>query len=816
MASYLKNIFAPGGNWLIEMAAEEPLHLDPCLYSDNNQLNEDSEQFKLSREIGILPIRNAVAYPGTIMPLAIGRKKSKALLDDIEPNESVVGLLTQRNPETDRPDFDDLYSTGTILSVLKITKLPQGSMHVVVHGVARFKITRRVATKPYLKARIRILSTKLKKTKKLQALIVSVRQAAGRVIALSPNVPEEASVLLENIENPSSLADFLAANLSLDIPKKQQLLEELDATKRLEQISLILAHQLEVLELSHKIQGRVRDSIDKNQREYFLQEQLKAIQTELGQKDIRTEELKQVSQNIAKARMPKKVEAEARRELDRLSKIPPASPEYSVIRTYLDWVCELPWSIQTKDQLDINKAQRVLNADHYNLIKVKKRILEFLAVRKLNPKGKSPILCFVGPPGVGKTSLGKSIARAMGREFVRISLGGIRDEADIRGHRRTYIGALPGRILQELRKCGSKNPVFMLDELDKIGSDFRGDPSSALLEVLDPEQNFNFTDHYLDQPFNLSSVLFIGTANYTEPVPPALRDRMEVIELPGYTETEKLKITKKYLIPRQLKEHGLSKNRCGMNDDAAIAVIRGYTREAGVRNLDRKLAAVCRAVATEIAKGKKRRATITKKDLPKILGPVQFESELALRTGIPGVATALAYTPFGGELLFIESAYMPGKGRLQLTGQIGDVMKESAQAAFSIVKANAKKLKIDPENFSKFDYHIHVPAGAVPKDGPSAGVAMFTSLLSLVLGKPARPDIAMTGEITLRGLVLPIGGLKEKILAAKQAGIKTVILPARNKKDLLEVPTEAKKGLKFEFVKNTNEALRIALNTNRI
>ena len=512
--------------------------------------------------------------------------------------------------------------------------------------------------------------------------------------------------------------------------------------------------------------------------------------------------------------MPKKVEAESLRELDRLSKIPPASPEYSVLRTYLDWICELPWSIQTKDRLDINKAQRVLNADHYNLSKVKKRILEFLAVRKLNPKGKSPILCFVGPPGVGKTSLGKSIARAMGREFVRISLGGIRDEADIRGHRRTYIGALPGRILQELRKCGSKNPVFMLDELDKIGSDFRGDPSSALLEVLDPEQNFNFTDHYLDQPFNLSSVMFIGTANYTEPVPPALRDRMEVIELPGYTETEKLRIAKKYLIPRQLKEHGLSKNRCGMKDDAAITIIRGYTREAGVRNLDRNLAAVCRAVATEIAKGKKRRITITKKDLPKILGPAQFESELALRTGIPGVATALAYTPFGGELLFIESASMPGKGRLQLTGQIGDVMKESAQTAFTIVKANAKKLKINPENFSKFDYHIHVPAGAVPKDGPSAGVAMFTSLLSLVLDKPARPDVAMTGEITLRGLVLPIGGLKEKILAAKQSGIQTVILPARNKKDLPEVPKEAKKGLKFEFVKNTNEAIKIALNTN--
>ncbi|MEE9370557.1 MAG: endopeptidase La, partial [Sedimentisphaerales bacterium] len=574
-----------------------------------------------------------------------------------------------------------------------------------------------------------------------------------------------------------------------------------------------LASQLEVLELSHKIQGRVRDSVEKNQREYFLQEQLKAIESELGREDRQTEELKEIRKNIKKAKMPEKVEAEAFRELDRLSKIPAASPEYSVIRTYLDWVCELPWSIQTKEQLDIKKAERILNADHYNLRKVKKRILEFLAVRKLNPKGKSPILCFVGPPGVGKTSLGKSIARAMERKFIRISLGGIRDEADIRGHRRTYIGALPGRILQELRKVGSRNPVFMLDELDKIGADFRGDPASALLEVLDPEQNFTFTDHYLDQPFDLSKTMFIGTANYTGPIPPALQDRMEVIELPGYTENEKLHIAKKYLIPRQLAEHGLSRNRLTIKDEATLSIIRDYTREAGVRNLERNIAAICRAIATDIAKDKRRRATIGKKDLAKILGPTRFESDVALRTGIPGVATALAFTPVGGELLFIESAVMPGKGGLLLTGHIGNVMKESAQAAFSIVKANAKALKIGDEQFKKFDYHIHVPAGAIPKDGPSAGIAMFTSLVSLLLQKPTRPDAAMTGEITLRGLVLPVGGLKEKILAAKQAGIKTVILPARNKKDIPEVPTEAKKGLKFKFVKNTNEALKIALDS---
>jgi len=801
MANSLENVLFSGLTWFIEMIADEPTSIEPYLPDDKPDLRSNNHELKLPEVIGILPLRNAVAYPGTVTPLAIGRERSKALLADTQSSESIIGLVTQRNAQTDKPSFGDLYSVGTTAAVLKVIKMPQGSINVIVHGIARFKIMEPLATEPYLKARVQALNVKANMTKRLQALIVSVRQTANRVIALSPNVPEEASVLLENIEDPSALADFLAANLSLPIAKKQELLEELDAGKRLEEISLVLASQLEVLELSHKIQGRVKESIDKSQREYFLQEQLKAIQSELGQKDLRTEELKQLAENIAKAKMPTNVEEEALRELDRLSKIPAASPEYTVIRTYLDWVCELPWSIETEDQLDINKAERILNRDHYNLTKVKKRILEFLAVRKLNPTGKSPILCFVGPPGVGKTSLGKSIARAMRRKFIRISLGGMRDEADIRGHRRTYIGALPGRILQELRKCRSKNPVFMLDELDKIGADFRGDPAAALLEVLDPEQNFSFSDHYLDQPFDLSKVML------------ALRDRMEVIELPGYTEAEKLNIAKRYLVPRQLKEHGLKKNRLTIKDEAILAIVRSYTREAGVRNLERNIAALCRSVATEIAKDEKSRATIGKSDLAKILGPAQFESELALRTGIPGVATALAYTPVGGELLFIESASMPGKGQLQLTGHIGDVMKESAQAAFSIVKANAKKLKLDPARFSKFDYHIHVPAGAIPKDGPSAGAAMFTSLVSLLLQKPTRPDVAMTGEITLRGLVLPIGGVKEKILAAKQAGIKTVILPARNKKDLPEVPKEAKKGLKFEFVKNTDEALKIALNT---
>jgi ATP-dependent Lon protease len=814
MDGTLRDFLYMGEGGSDEMSPAEAPGIEKMAGAEEGNRRTNNQEFKLPDELGILAIRNAVIYPGTVAPLAVGREKSKALLKDVKPNETVIGILTQRKPDTDKPDFADLYKVGTAAMVLKVIRAPQGSMSIFVHGIARFEITEPVVTEPYLKARVRLLTVETRMTKRLKALMVNVRQTANRVIALSPNVPEEVSVLLEEIEDPSALADYLAANISLKTEERQKLLEELDAGKRLERISVGLANQLDVLELSHKIQGRVRESIEKSQREYFLQEQLKAIQTELGKDDGRGEELKLLTDNIKKAKMPERVEAEAMRELDRLSKMLPISPEYSVIRTYLDFVCELPWSVATEDRIDIRRAQGILNRDHYDLKKVKRRILEFLAVRKLNPAGKSPILCFIGPPGVGKTSLGKSIARAMGRKFIRISLGGIRDEADIRGHRRTYIGALPGRILQELRKTGAKNPVFMLDELDKIGADFRGDPASALLEVLDPEQNNSFTDHYLDQPFDLSNVMFIGTANYAEPIPPALHDRMEIIELPGYTETEKLNIAKKYLVPRQLTEHGLGKNLLKIKDETIVAIIRNYTREAGVRNLERSIASVCRAVATDIAKNKKKKAVIGASDIAKVLGPTQYESELALRAGIPGVATALAFTPVGGEILFIESASMPGKGNLQLTGHIGDVMKESAQTAFSIVKSNAGKLGIEPARFTKFDYHIHVPAGAVPKDGPSAGVAMFSSLVSLLLHKPVRPDVAMTGEITLRGLVLPIGGLKEKILAAKQAGIKTIILPARNKKDLPEVPKEAKRGLKFKFVKNTSEVLKIALSGN--
>ncbi len=763
----------------------------------------------LPEQIGILPIRSTVAFPGTVMPLAIGRQRSKRLVEDVEPQETVFGLIAQKNPDVDDPTARDLYRVGTAASVLKVIKMPQGSVNIIVHGIARFRVVEYVATEPYLKARIKMLQTRTRRSKRLDALVMSVRTTAGRVVALSPNIPEEAAMLLENIQEPSALADFLAATLNITVEEKQALLEELNTYKRLEKVSVALANQLEVLEMSHKIQGQVRESIDKSQREYFLQEELKAIQAELGQDDRRTEELKELQAKIKAARMPKAVEVEAVRELDRLSKIPPVSPDYSVIRTYLDWVCELPWAKRTKDLIDIARARRVLNRDHYGLDKVKRRVLEFLAVRQLNPHGKSPILCFIGPPGVGKTSLGQSIARAMGRKFVRISLGGIRDEADIRGHRRTYIGALPGRIMQELRKCGSGNPVFMLDELDKIGQDFRGDPASALLEVLDPEQNDSFTDHYLEQPFDLSNVMFIGTANYTEPIPPALKDRMEVLHLPGYTQTEKLKIAQKYLIGRQLRENGLKKTQLTIRDDALAEVIQRYTSEEGVRELERTIGAICRYAATQIAEKKRQRMTVGAKDLAAILGPRKYESELAQRTAVPGVATGLAYTPVGGEIMFVESAMMPGKGQFMLTGQIGEGMKESAQAAFSTVKADAAVLQIEPKVFAGHDFHVHVPAGAVPKDGPSAGIAIFTSLVSLLTDRPARPDVAMTGEMTLKGLVLPIGGLKEKILAAKQAGIKTVILPKRNEKDLVEVPGEARRGLEFVFVSRAEQTLDV-------
>ncbi|MBN2211558.1 MAG: endopeptidase La [Sedimentisphaerales bacterium] len=787
-------------------------------------------QVNIPQELGIIALRNATVFPGTVMPLAIGRPRSRSLLGAMAEAgalnpDNPIGVLTQIDPKMEKPGANQLYQVGTVVTILKLLKMPEGQNSIVVHGLIRFRVVQWLATEPFLRARIEVLTSHFTPSKELTAMINNVRQMARQMIQLSPNIPEEVQVILDNIDDPGALADFLSANININLEQKQHLLEETDVEKRLHTLSVALANQLELLKLGQKLHQQVSKSIDKTQREYFLQEQLKAIQSELGQTDQKTAEVEELREAVKKADMPEKVNEEVLRELDRLDKIPMMSPEFNVLRTYIEWLCELPWALSTEEKLNLKTARRILDQDHYDLVKVKKRILEFLAVRKLNPQGRSPILCFVGPPGVGKTSLGRSIARSMGRKFIRISLGGIRDEADIRGHRRTYIGALPGRIMQELRKCKSNNPVFMLDELDKIGQDFRGDPASALLEVLDPEQNNSFTDHYIDQPFDLSKVMFIGTANIMDPVPPALRDRMEVIELPGYTHEDKMFIATKYLVPRQLQENGLKAGRFKITSDALRTLIQSYTREAGVRELERKIGAVCRAIAAEVASGKRKTATVSAGTLGKLLGPIRYESELALRRGTPGVVTGLAYTPSGGEILFIEATLLPGAGKLILTGQLGEVMKESAQAALSAIKSigacHGRRPKgllaeictalEEYESLAKHDVHIHVPAGAVPKDGPSAGVAIYTALASLLTGRPARPDVAMTGEITLRGLVLPIGGVKEKTLGAKRAGIKTIILPERNKKDLVDLPKFATKGITFKFVKQAPTVLDMVL-----
>ena len=797
--------------------------------NDNHENGSDSDQsgdLQIPSELGILALRNAIVFPGTVMPLAVGRPKSRLLLDQTLPRGKTIGVLTQINSKTEDPKFGDLYQVGSVVSLLKMLKMPDGQNSLVVHGLTRFRVVKWRQADPYLMAKIEVLTSQLQPSKKLDATVNGIRQMAHQMIQLTPNIPEEVNVVINNIEDPGALADFLAANINISVKDKQEILETIDVNKRLKILSLAMAAQIELLELSDKIQSKVSKSIDKTQREYYLQEQLKVIQTELGHLDQKAGDIEELREMITNTKMPEKVEHEAFRELDRLSKIPTMSPEFSVHRSYIEWLCELPWSKSTRDKLSQSSARRILNADHYGLAKVKKRILEFLAVRKLNPAGRSPILCFVGPPGVGKTSLGKSIARSMGRKFSRISLGGIRDEADIRGHRRTYIGALPGRIIQELRKCESNNPVFMLDEIDKIGQDFRGDPASALLEVLDPEQNSTFNDHYIDQPFDLSRVMFIATANYMGTVPPALLDRMEVLELPGYSSIDKLAIAKRYLLPRQLKENGLSATILNIKDDALEHLIESYTREAGVRELERKIAAVCRGVAAQVASRKRKTATVSAKSLSRYLGPILYESELALRTSMPGVATGLAYTPAGGEVLFIESTLIPGTGKLILTGQLGDVMKESAQAALTLLKGKAidkkaakkngphKKLfqtLADGKYLKEHDIHIHVPAGAVSKDGPSAGLAMYTSLASVISDIPVRANVAMTGEITLRGLVLPIGGVKEKVLAAKRAGIRTVILPEKNRKDLQDIPKHVLKSMKFEFTRHVDKILKLTL-----
>ena len=781
---------------------------------DGSKSGIAEERESIPLQTAVLPVRNMVIFPGTVIPLMIGRARSQRLIDAILPHQKILVTVCQKNVDVEDPQPGDVYSVGTSVRVLKLLRLEDGTQNIIVHGLTRVSVEEWLATEPYMQARIRVLDEKVVQATESEALVFNARNLARRVIELSPNMPDEAAMVVHQIDKPGALADFLASNLPMELPAKQTMLEQLDVNERLRSIGAILQHQVDVLELSDKIQSQVRDNIDKSQREYFLQEQMKAIQQELGHVDDKTAEVEQLRERIEGAGMGQAVRAEALRELGRLEKIPTASPEYNVIRTYLDWMTELPWSKSTSDKLDVKRAGRILNADHYDLQKVKRRILEYLAVRKLAPESHGPILCFVGPPGVGKTSLGQSIARALGRKFIRMSLGAMRDEAELRGHRRTYIGAMPGRIIQEIRKVDTNNPVFMLDELDKVGADFRGDPTSALLEVLDQAQNFAFQDHYLNVPFDLSKVLFIGTANYLAPVPPALRDRMEVIELSGYTQREKLHIAMKFLVPRQLSENGLEESQARWTEEAVNAIISGYTREAGVRELERQIGTICRGIAALIVGGKARSRTIGAKLVAKMLGPLLYESELAMRTSLPGVATGLAYTPAGGEIIFVESTSYNGKGVLTLTGQIGDVMKESAITALSLVKSRARKLGIETD-FSQTDVHVHVPAGATPKDGPSAGVAMVTSLTSLLTGQAAKHDVAMTGEITLRGLVLPVGGVKEKILAARRAGICEVILPRRNRKDIVDIPADVRKSMKFHFVRTVEEALKVALVADR-
>jgi ATP-dependent Lon protease len=762
-------------------------------------------------ELPILPLRGTVAYPDLVMPLIVGRDRSIRLVDEANAGDKMIGIITQKNPDIEDPGIDDLYMIGTIATIMKMVKMVDGSQRIVVQGICRFKLVEFTSTEPHLRAKILPIFEEYQKDIEIDAMYINLKNLYKKAVEMAPYLSSELSQIASQMENPGNLVDLIGSTINIGVAEKQEILEKIDLKERLKKVTILLNREVETLELSSRIQSHVKEGIDKTQREYYLREQLKAIQKELGETDDKMSEMDEIRKKILEARMPPDVQKIAEKELDRLSKMSNMSAEYTVSRTYLDWLTEIPWSQATEDNLNIKDASRILDEDHYDLTKVKKRILEYLAVRKLKSDMKGPILCFVGPPGVGKTSLGKSIARALGRKFMRISLGGIRDEAEIRGHRRTYVGALPGRIIQGVKKAGSNNPVFMLDEVDKIGMDFRGDPSSALLEVLDPEQNFSFSDHYLEVPFDLSKVMFIATANMLDPVPPALKDRMEVLELPGYTEEEKLMIAKQFLIPKERNEHGLNEDLIEFQDDALKVVIKSHTRESGVRNLEREIATICRAVARDVAEGMTDKKVITADSIHGYLGPIKFFSEVAERVKYSGVATGLAWTPTGGDILFIESTKMRGKGNLTLTGQLGDVMKESAQAALSYIRGKAGDFGITEDFFEKNDLHVHVPQGAIPKDGPSAGVTMLVSLVSLLTDRHVRNDVAMTGEITLRGLVLPVGGIKEKVLAAKRAGIKAVILPKLNEKDLEEVPESIKENMEFKFIERMDEAVEICL-----
>ena len=780
------------------------------------ELSLGDQPIAVPEQLPILPLRDTVLFPNSFMPLAVARESSVRLIDEALSSGKLIGVFTQRDASVEEPGQADLYDVGTASHIHKMFKLPDGSLRLIVQGLARLSLDEVIETRPYLRARVSAADEALQDADRLEidALLRNIKTNFQQVVSLSPLLSDDLQTLASNITEPGRLADFIASSLTtITTPAKQEVLDTLDVRARLDALNRLLIKELEVLELGSKIQSQVQSEVGRNQREYFLREQMKAIQKELGEGDDQTKEVEELRDKIDASGMPEPVRKEAVRELDRLAKMPVAAAEYTVSRTYLDWLVMLPWQTRTDEVIDLPKTKGVLDDDHSGLEKVKDRILEYLAVRKLNPAVKGPILCFAGPPGVGKTSLARSIARALGRTFVRVSLGGMRDEAEIRGHRRTYIGALPGQIIQGLRRCESKNPVFILDEIDKLGSDFRGDPASALLEVLDPEQNSTFRDHYLDVPFDLSEVLFITTANVLDPIPHALRDRMEVLEIPGYTEEEKLLIARDHLVQKQIVNHGMTSEQLTIADEAIRMVIRGYTREAGVRNLERELGALCRKVARRRAEGDESSLAITPEVVQTMLGaPTFLDEEVEERTKEPGVAIGLAWTAAGGDVLFIEASRMPGSGLLTLTGQLGDVMKESARAALSWFRAHAAAYGADPDFFKDAEIHLHVPAGAIPKDGPSAGVTLATALASELTQRPVRGDIAMTGEITLSGRVLPVGGIKEKVLAARRLGIREVILPRQNEKNVNEDLTEElRKELTVHYVTSVDEVLLLAL-----
>ncbi len=767
-------------------------------------------------ELPILPLRDTVLFPNSFMPLAVAREASVRLIDDAMSGAKLIGVFTQRDASIEEPTITDLYTVGTLSHVHKMFKLPDGSLRLIVQGLSRLTLDEITASRPYLRGRVSPATESLDEGQRLEidALLRNIKTSFQQVVSLSPLLSDDLQTLAANITEPGRLSDFIASSLTtITTTVKQEVLEKLDVRERMDALNRILIKELEVLELGSKIQSQVQSEVGRNQREYFLREQLKAIQKELGEGDDQTKDIEELQEKIDAAGMPEAVRKEALRELDRLARMPVAAAEYTVSRTYMDWLVTLPWQKHTDEVIDLPKTKEILDADHSGLEKAKDRILEYLAVRKLNPDVKGPILCFAGPPGVGKTSLAKSIARSLGRKFVRVSLGGMRDEAEIRGHRRTYIGALPGQIIQGLRRAESRNPVFILDEIDKLGADFRGDPASALLEVLDPEQNNSFRDHYLDVPFDLSEVLFITTANVLHPVPPALRDRMEVLEIPGYTEEEKLAIARDHLLQKQVSNHGLTSEQLVITDDALGAVIRGYTREAGVRNLEREIGALCRKAARRRAEGDETPLTIDPTVVMDMLGaPTFLDEEIEERTKDPGVAIGLAWTPAGGDVLLVEASRMPGSGTLTLTGQLGDVMKESARAALSWFRAHAAAYGADPDFFKNAEIHLHVPSGAIPKDGPSAGVTIATSLASELTRRPVRGDIAMTGEVTLSGRVLPVGGIKEKVLAARRVGIREVILPRQNEKNVKEdLSEELRRELTIHYVQTVDEVLLLAL-----